>query len=509
LSTADPAEAATSASTPPASAPRSVRTAAIWSMSSQYLGFVIQFVTSVILSRFFLSPEEVGVYSIALGAALLLAILQDFGLNRFVIAQPAMTSRLIRACYSIAWLFALIVALILAMAAGSVAQFYNDARLAPLLHIIALSFVISPFAVLPSALLARDLDFRAIAIVNVGSAIATAVVTLVLAAYGFSASSLAWGLVAGAATRGILAQWQRPIPLRLTTRFDILKPVLAFGSNSMLLQITGSIGVRSTDLIIGRLLTMAAVGIYSRAASLTGQLHMLLLGAVSGVFYPALARIHHAGESIAEPYERVVANYGALVWPAMAMLWAVSLPLVLFLFGENWEDVAPILAILALTEILFVTLPLHMDLPILFGRIRTLLMLNVVETACSIGLLIIGAQWGIEGVAWSRVGYAICWVLCYAFLLKSLIQFRWRVMFSIYLRSAIVAVATVCPILLSYYCIAPARDVNLLALIGAGVVSGLVWLAALVITRHPARSDIFDMVNTGLSKLGISKLHLR
>ena len=470
-------------------------------MSSQYLGFVIQFATSVILSRFFLSPEEVGVYSIALGAALLLAMLQDFGINRFVIAQPAMTDKLIRACYSIAWFFAMVVAIILLLTAVPVANFYQDARLAPLMRIIALSFAISPFAVLPAALLARDLNFRAIAIVNVGSAATSAAVTIVMAAYGFSAASLAWGLVAGAAMRGILAQWQRPISLRLTTRFDILKPVLAFGSNSMLLQISGSIGVRSTDLIIGRLLSMTAVGIYSRAASLTGQLHMLLLGAVGNVFYPALARIHHAGGSIAEPYERIVATYGALVWPAMAVLWGVSLPLVLFLYGESWEEVAPILAILSLTEILFVTLPLHMDLPILFGRMKTLLALNITETVCSISLLIIGAQYGIEGAAWSRLGYVSCWVLCYAFLLKSLVQFRWRVMFSIYIRSAIVAAATVCPILLSYQFVAPARDVNILALIGAGIVSGLVWLAALVITRHPARHDIFDMINTVLRKL--------
>ena len=58
----------------------SVRGAAVWAMAGQYLSFAIQFAASVVISRFFLSPTEVGLFSIAMAAALLIAVLQDFGL---------------------------------------------------------------------------------------------------------------------------------------------------------------------------------------------------------------------------------------------------------------------------------------------------------------------------------------------------------------------------------------------------------------------------------------------
>ena len=53
----------------------SVRNAALWAMGGQYLGFAIQFAASVVISRLFLTPPEVGLFSVALAAAALRSIL--------------------------------------------------------------------------------------------------------------------------------------------------------------------------------------------------------------------------------------------------------------------------------------------------------------------------------------------------------------------------------------------------------------------------------------------------
>jgi len=49
----------------------SVRSAALWAAGSQYCLFAIQFATSVIISRFFLKPDEIGLFSVALAAAMM------------------------------------------------------------------------------------------------------------------------------------------------------------------------------------------------------------------------------------------------------------------------------------------------------------------------------------------------------------------------------------------------------------------------------------------------------
>src|SRR4028118_624605 len=158
----------------------SVRSAALWSMGAQYLTFAVQFAVSVIVARFFLSPEEVGLFSIALSAAMLVSILQDFGITRYIAGQPDLDEAQIRTCYSVSLIFALAVGLGILALAWPVAAFYGDPRLFPVLVVVASSYLLVPFGIVPSALLQRAMNFRGLFLVNVGSVAAMAAVVLIL-----------------------------------------------------------------------------------------------------------------------------------------------------------------------------------------------------------------------------------------------------------------------------------------------------------------------------------------
>ena len=80
----------------------SVRGAALWAMGGQYISFAIQFATSVVISRYFLTPAEVGLFSIGLAAALLVAVLQDFGLSRYISGLAVLEHDEIARCSSVA-----------------------------------------------------------------------------------------------------------------------------------------------------------------------------------------------------------------------------------------------------------------------------------------------------------------------------------------------------------------------------------------------------------------------
>lgn len=62
----------------------SVRAAALWALVSQYLSFAMQFATSIVLARWFITPAQLGQFSIAFAAVTLVAFLQDFGVTRYV-----------------------------------------------------------------------------------------------------------------------------------------------------------------------------------------------------------------------------------------------------------------------------------------------------------------------------------------------------------------------------------------------------------------------------------------
>lgn len=472
----------------------SVRNAAIWSMASQYAGFAILFTTSVIISRFFLGPAEVGLFSIALSAAMLVSVLQDFGITRYVAGAAELDDYAIRTCFSVSLIFALIVGAAIAALAWPAAQFYGDARLLPLFLVIAGSYLLVPFGIVPNALLQREMDFRSLFYVNVGSILANAVVAIGLAALGFSAMSLAWAAVAQQAVRAIIGQWRSGRHIPLPPSLKGARPILRFGSGMSLLIVSGSIGVRTPELVIGRLLDMVAVGLWSRAAGLSGQLRMLVSGALGSVFYPAFARIRDRGEDMGPPYLRVVAGYSATIWPAMAFLAAAALPIVLLLYGETWRGVAMILVWISLSEIFFTALPLHMDLPILTWRMRKLMALNILDTIVSLGLLLVAATYSLETAAISRIGYGIVWYGIYAAFLHRITGFAWPAMLSTYAKSLAVTLFTVAPLLGLYALGCSPASVGFAELAATALAGGLLWLGGIFALRHPVREDVASVL---------------
>src|SRR4028119_1124112 len=85
----------------------SVRRAAMWAMAAQYVTFAVTFITGVIISRFFLGPQEVGLFSIALAAAMLVSVFQDFGITRYIAGEPELGADKLRTCFSVSLVVAL------------------------------------------------------------------------------------------------------------------------------------------------------------------------------------------------------------------------------------------------------------------------------------------------------------------------------------------------------------------------------------------------------------------
>jgi O-antigen/teichoic acid export membrane protein len=478
-----------------------IRAAAVWGMAAQYGMFVAQFATSVVISRFFLTPAEVGLFGTALAAAMMISVFQDFGISRYIANEAELDAMKLRRVFSVSTAIALAIGALIALLSWPVARFYGDMALFPILLVIALSYLLVPFAIVPAGILQRDLDFRGLFVVNVGGAAAMAAVTIGAAAAGWSAMALAFGTIAQAAARAVLAIWTARAAPHWPPLFSDVHAIVRFGLNSSALTLSGALGSRTPELIIGRVLDFAAVGLYGRAMGLSGQLRLLVSGSIGGVFFPAFARMRDRGESFAAPYLRVVSAYTVTTWPAMAFLAVAAAPVVALLYGPNWSGVALLLTLIALSEVFFTALPLHMDVPIVLNRIRELLWRNWTETAVSIALVAVAATVSLELAAASRIAYGLAWYAIYARFMQSGIGFRWRDMARVYAQSLACTIATVAPLLLvTGGGLAPA-DFSFLTIIGAAIAGCVLWFATLFLVRHPARREFVEMAGGLVARL--------
>lgn len=462
------------------------------------MSFVAQFAASVIISRFFLDPSEVGLFSIAMAATLIVAVLQDMGVTRFISGQREMQPEFIRDYAGLAVGLGILVAGSVTIAAPFIADFYDMPDLTGLLRILGASYLLVPFALVSSALLIRDMDFKGLFKVNASAALIGSGVAVALAATGYGPAALAWGALAGAGTKALVSQLLRTALPRLPHSWSAVAPMARFGGASSIINISGAIGQRSQDLIVGGFLGVAATGLFTRASGLAGQLSILMTGAVSAVFYPAFARKRDAGEELGEPYLHLVACNTALTWAALIGLAVAAEPVVLLLYGDVWAGSAPLLQWFALAELLFVAVPLQMDVPLLLGKIRRLIWINLLDTAAAVTVLAIGCFIGLLEAALSRIIYGMIWWSIYANYQSHLLGFKMSALMKIYARSGICAVGAGLPLIIAgQFGVGGANMgfVSLIALSGAGV---LIWLGLLAATRHPAWSEVRLAIDTNL-----------
>lgn len=487
----------------------SVRGAALWAMAAQYVTFGVTFVTGVIISRFFLGPEEVGLFSIALAAAMIVSVFQDFGITRYVAGEPELDEAKLTTCFSVSLVVAFAIGLVILALAWPVAAFYGDDRLVPVVAVIAASYLLAPFGIVPTAVLQRQMDFRRLFVVNSGSILAMGGTAVALAATGWSALSLSFAVVAQMAVKALLGIALSGVRPPWPLRFAGARPIVGFGSKMMALYAVAAVGLRSPDLVVGRVVSITATGLFSRATSLAQQLVTLLTGAVGAVFYPAFARLRDRGEDLAGPYLRVAAGFTAVTWPGMAFLAAAALPVVLLLYGDGWAEVAPLLALIAISEFFFVALPLQGELPILLGRMKLLLIVNTIETILSVVLLVIAGLWSLEAAAASRIVYGAIWWLVYAWMLRGLVGLRWRDLFDVYARGLVISLATVVPLLLVYQFVAGPEAISFAWLAAAAIAGCLCWLAALFLVRHPARHEVSGFLEVILKGVPLRRFRMQ
>ncbi|WP_267395510.1 oligosaccharide flippase family protein [Sphingomonas sp. GC_Shp_1] len=464
-----------------------VRQAALWSVTGQWLVFAVNFAVSVVIARYLLPPAALGTFSVGFAAAAMVSTLQDFGLSRYLVRCDTLTDQMLSTCTTITLCVGVAICAVIAGLSWPVARYYADPALIPIMLLIAAAFVLLPFNTAPIALLQRAVDYRTLTIINLAAAGANGAVSILFACWGYGPVSLALGFLAQQGARAIIAELLGPRRIRFALSFKGARPVVSFGSGTTVLAVSGAIGTRAPDLIIGSVLGMHAVGLFGRAAGMVDGLRVLLDGGMSSVFFSHFAQMIREKRALRDAYLDLVACYASVMWPAMLLLSLLAEPLVTLVYGPGWGAAAQALRWVALSEILFFALPLHTEVPLLGGHLKALLVRNLVDTAVALLCLICLVRFGLAAAAAARLVYAVIWFFIYLRLIQRIVGFSLRALLAVQARSAACTLAACLPV------VALTRGGETLTVPTAAasvVTGGSLWLAMLVVLRHPTWREL-------------------
>src|SRR5690606_10307482 len=200
-----------------------------WNVIMAFSNQATTFIVFLVLARL-MAPEEIGVVAIANAILAILWFLVEQGYSEAVVRMPSISQRVLSTAFWLIAISGLLVVGCLVLLSPVVADVYDSEILTPVLQALACTMGLASLSSIPSALLNRELKFRAQAIRQIVSTVAGGIVGVVFAYLGFGVWSLvvkqAVEVVCGLVLVWSLVSWR---PSFTFSRSDA-KELFGFGS---------------------------------------------------------------------------------------------------------------------------------------------------------------------------------------------------------------------------------------------------------------------------------------
>jgi O-antigen/teichoic acid export membrane protein len=381
-----------------------------WSGLSQVLRQGLQVVVSILLARL-IAPNDFGAMAMVLVFSGFAASFSDLGLGAALVQKQDAQPRHAATAFCLQLIIGAALSLALAASAPLIARFYSDPRLRGICLGIAPTFFLAAFAGVPMSLLQKAMAFRKIAQIETIAVLVSGTAAILLALKGWGIWSLVTQALLATLITSVLSWFLAP--LHVLPSFDgaAWRELRHFSSS-----LTGfnflNYWIRNLDnLIVGKFIGPAALGIYSRAYNLMLYPINQVSGAVSRVMFSAMASIQDQTERLRDIYLRAARMIALVTFPLMAGMSVLADLFIVTVFGPAWAEAAGVLRILAAVGLLqSVGTTLGW---IYTARGRTDIMFRIGAAAGVVyaAAFLLGLRWGVRGVAWAYAasGFLLLW----------------------------------------------------------------------------------------------------
>jgi len=466
--------------------------ALIISFGERYLLILLKLMSFVVLARL-LTPEDIGIFSVAAALIGLAHVLRDFGVGSYLIQETELTDVRIRTAFTLTLCVAISLFLGVYFLTPVIASFYEDDRLQDVLFLLAFNFLIIPFNSTTLAVLRRNMEFGVLFWINLCSAFTGAVSAIVLAMNGFSYMSLAWSSIAATATICLGGLIYRRNEFWLRPTFSEWRRVASFGAKASFANVVTAIAMDINDLVIGKVMGFSSVAIISRAKGTMNIFHQDVMGAIRNVAYPTFAKANREKLDLEEIHTRAVTAITAIAWPFYGFLAIFPLEIIRVLFGNQWDAAVPLVPFFCLAGAIAATWNLVLPLLMAMGEVDT-----VVKAELTIQIFRIIALVTCVVIFQTEQSYAIMFMLVYAlsfpvfyFFKQKKLSTDWRHRVEGGLENLkLTCVALLLPIVIKVLLIENILQVNEYVVVGiASICVAIGWWFGLVMLNHPVLAD--------------------
>ena len=377
---------------------RKIMSGLFWTATGKSAQAVLQFVVIAILARL-MTPLEFGVVAAAMIVVGFSEIITRLGLGPALVQRGTLEDRHLGTAFSVSLFFSVSIGLLIWVFAPIAAGFFKYQGIENVLRALAWLFPIRGLGVVAESLAQRNLSFRWLANTDVFCFVLGYIVFgigMAFAGYGV------WALVSAnlvtASAKTVLLLTKYP-PRFFSPDRRSFGELIYFGGGHTIARTANYLALQGDNLVVGRMLGLAPLGIYGRAYQLMSTPATLFGQVLDDVLFPSMAKMQFEKERLATAYFRGVSLIALVMLPASVVAAILAPEIVYCILGPAWSDVVLPFRILAAGLLLRTSYKMSDSLSRATGAVYRRSWRQIVYAALVIGGSWVGQFWGVSGVA--------------------------------------------------------------------------------------------------------------
>ena len=364
-----------------------------WSTVASWLEQIAAALIFLVIAKL-IGVESFGVVSMAFAFLFLGEFLVRDTITEGIVAREVIEPGRLEATWVVLLGLAVAIVLILTTIANIAAFVYQEPIVKPLLMAASPTVLMIAAAGVPTALLRRQLAFKALAIRTIAGVAAGGVVGITMAAKGFGAWSLVGQRLTEIGVNSLLAflaaGW---VPKKWPSRSDFAM-VKGLGAQVLRLRFITLVILQTPTVMLGYMADPRAVGLFAFAARLSEIVLTVFVKSLQGVGQPAIAALRRSRQSTADFYLDLIELAALSGFVAYTGLALIAFPLVDLLLGPEWHEASRILPFLCLAYAIIALSSIQEAYLLALDRVQPLLWAAWAEAVLGLVLIGLASQFG-------------------------------------------------------------------------------------------------------------------
>ncbi len=263
----------------------------VWTLAGYGLSQVFRLGGNLVLTRL-LAPEAFGLMALVQTFLIGLQMFSDFGiLPNIVQSERGEDPNFLNTAWTIQVVRGVALWIGACLLAWPVAQFYGEPMLNQLLPITGLTVLINGLSSTKLATANRRLAMGQLTLLEVGTSLVSLLVMIGLALIYRSVWALVLGSLMGSLLKAVISHLLRGESNRFDWDPQAVAEIQKFGRWIFISTIVGFFALQSDRLVLGRLLDISFLGVYSIALTLSGVVEQVVDQVNSKVLFPTYAEL--------------------------------------------------------------------------------------------------------------------------------------------------------------------------------------------------------------------------